>query len=183
MAIAETALDVLGLDDAKRQLWIDDPAEDAKVQFCLKSAVDWVSRITGRPLIKQSRAAYFDAPADSADPLSFETVDFASLDSIAYHEPSQSLRDAATGTVAIAELGRIETQGRCVSVWPPQAGWPAVLSGSSIVFSYSIGYDYQDSDAMPQAVAVVARALYESAHEPPAAAIRMMVKPYISDAS
>ena len=176
-------MDVLSLDDAKRQLWIDDPAEDAKVQFCLKSAVDWVSRVTGRPLIKQSRMLHFESPPDSGDPISFETVDFVGLDSIVYHETTQSLRQAAAGTIAIADLGRIETQDRRVSVWPPQAGWPNILAGSSFAFGFSIGYDYQDSDAMPQAVAVVARALYESAHEPPAAAIRMMVKPYISDAS
>ena len=123
--------DILTVEQLKMELRI--PAstisQDDLLQRQIDAAISFISNEQRAPLIDESETLRLE-PATGDNALSFAAVGVKSVTEIRYWTPSSSLRDAPDGTIAVADLGRVVADRRCVSVYGPSSGWPEVLSDS-----------------------------------------------------
>lgn len=141
--MATQATDVLSLDDAKGQLYIppDDDSRDAKVRQALRSAVSTVQRLTDKPLLDVTLTALVDRPADRHAPVFLPHTFIHEITAVAYWETDQALREAPTGSVTVGDLGRRHQEDGGAWLYPPAAGWPAVLRNSRLSLTLLRRYD------------------------------------------
>ena len=169
--MATTALEILSLEEAKHQLWIDNDSQDVQTTLAIKSAVHYVSIMTGLPLIVKQTIYPACPPIDEKSPIILEfgflkpqTTDPKGISGISYWESTQNKRDEPTGIIDVADLGYIRNfNGLPVEVYPPEAGWPVVLLGTEFIFTINEEYSLNDEgDTVKQVVILMTRQFYEN---------------------
>ena len=165
-----TALDVLSLADAKAQLRITVDDHDALITGHIEAAVDFVVKSTSIPLLDDTYTANVERPVRAEYPVVFGwgVFDIAEVVSVAYWEPTQALREAPTGSIDVADLGRIDHvrnyKGDRWHLWPQAAGWPEVLDDSLIKLELKRSMT-EVPPALRTAVLLAVRQLYQGFRE------------------
>ena len=165
--MAATALDILSLDSAKRQLQVENTDTfDARIEADIGAAVDFVERELGRPLLDLTEIYEYSPPSAGATyPLRIEATDATGVDSINYWTQDGELRLAPAGQLAESDLGRVLLADELVEVWPPAAGWPAALGGSYLEVYITRAFDTEAHPSVRHAVICATRNFYNGATE------------------
>ena len=165
--MAATALDILSLDSAKRELRVEKTdAFDARIIEEIGAAVDFVERELGRPLIDVHEALPVHPPAAGDElPVELRATDVATVGDVSYWTPAGALRLDPDGTVARADLGRVLIGDNEVVAYPPVGGWPAVLPGSKLRVAVTRAFDVAAHPSVRQAVISALRNFYNGATE------------------
>ena len=164
-----TALEVLSLADAKAQLRVTVPDHDALITGHIEAAVAFVAKKTHVPLLDETYTADVKRPvSDRPMVFGWQVFDITGVISVAYWEPTQALREAPTGSIDVADLGRLDHwrhyKGDRWHLWPPAAGWPKVLSESLINLELKRSVT-EVPPALRTAVLLAVRQLYEGFYE------------------
>ena len=139
--MAANVTDVLSLADAKLNLRVDGDDLDSLVTEAITSAVGYIQRQTGVPLLDRPETFKLQRPSKDDDPLVLPARDVKEVTEVDYWTEAQELRQDPAGAVAVATLGRREEVGRVTVVWPPADGWPEVLDQSLMQVTVTLGYD------------------------------------------
>jgi len=149
-------LDILSLDAAKAALRIDGNAGDADLTSSIKAAVDYCQRLCGKPFLDLTEDLYVSRPALSDAPMRIPRRDVKSIAGIRYWMVAQELREEPSGIVMVGPsdppvatddpIGRRREDGYDTLVWPPAAGWPEVLTGSSLLVKVTTGFADAEGD-------------------------------------
>ena len=164
-----TALEVLSLADAKAQLRVTVDDHDALITGHIEAAVDFVAKKTHIPLLDETYTVDVERPvSDRPMVFGWGVLDIMGVISVAYWEPTQELREAPTGSIDVADLGRLDYMRNYTGdrwyLWPPAAGWPEVLGNSLIKLELKRSV----TDVPPglrTAVLLAVRQLYEGFYE------------------
>ena len=141
------ATDILSLEEARLQLRLDDDVEDSLVESAVQGAVDYCQRLAGKPFLDVATTLYLERPSLADAPMRIPRRDVKSIRTVQYWETSQELRDDPSGTVAVNDLGRRQEDGWDTLLWPPEDGWPEVLTDS--VFQVGMTLGFADADSIP----------------------------------
>ena len=170
--MATTAFEILSLEEAKRQLWIDDnDSQDVQTRLAIQNAVHYVSIMTGLPLIVKQTIYPACPPIDEESPIILQfgflkpqDSDPKGISGIYYWGSTQKKRDEPTGTIDVNNLGYIRNfNGLPVEVYPPGDGWPDVLQGTEFIFTINEEYSLKDQgDTVKQVVILMTRQFYEN---------------------
>ena len=175
------ATDILSVTDAADALRIDDltPAIRLQLTADIEAAVQFVGEYLGYPLLDRTMMALAERPAIASNPIWVESVYVKAVTGILYWAPDQDLREEPAGLVPVAVdmdaeppitaddiIGRVAQSDRyTTAIYPPKAGWPAVLSMSKFSITYTEGL----ADPLPhlqgirRAVATLTAGFYEGA--------------------
>ena len=167
--MADTALDVLPLADLKQELRIDTDDFDSRLTRNIESAVAFVAREIGFPLIDRVESIRCWRPA-TTEPLCIrgERV-VEEVGDVSYWTPAGELRADPDGTVAAADLGRVDIQPNRLTIYPPAAGWPEILDGSWLLVSLTRAFPADDWPDVRHAVILTCRAFYNASDDNPSA--------------
>ena len=165
--MADSALQVVSVAEAKRTLRVADSDDDTLITACIEAGVSYVIKKSNIPLIDRTVELEATRPAKVSDPICLWTQRFIkSVDSAVYFAPDDAFRDAPGGSIASADLGRVELAPLGTVVYPPADGWPAIKSSSKFEFTVTAGFDIdENSKALRQAVILAAREFYEGHRE------------------
>lgn len=161
--MAANATDVLSLANARGQLRADEGAEiDALITSAIKSAVDYVSRMTGIPLV--DRDVIFNVSESGKTPLVLPVRDVKEVVCFDYWDFAGELRAEPNRQITVSDLGRIEElENGCTRIWYPDSGWPSKLDDSEFRVTVKIGFDIDDaSESLREAVILLARVFFEN---------------------
>ena len=165
-----TALEVLTLADAKAQLRVTVPDHDALITGHIEAAVDFVAMTTHVPLLDETYTTDAERPVRAEYPVVFgwRVFDIAEVISVAYWEPTQQLREDPTGSIVVADLGRLDHvrnyKGDRWHLWPQATGWPEVLGDSLIKLELKRSVT-EVPPGLRTAVLLAVRQLYEGFYE------------------
>ena len=164
--MADSAIQVVSVAEAKRTLRVTDSDDDTLITACIEAGVSYVMRRANIPLIDRTVEIEATRPAKVADPVCLWQRFIKSVDSVVYFETDDAFRDAPGGSIASADLGRVELAPLGTVVYPPADGWPAIKSSSKLEFTVTAGFDIdENSKALKQAVILAAREFYEGHRE------------------
>ena len=136
--MAITVADILSLEKAKGALRIDAAAGDDDLQESIHAAVDYCSRMAGKPFVDRRETTMVNRPFTDDRPIRLASIYVKSIDAIRFWTPAQAYREEPAGAVLVRPsdppvegedpIGRFAICDRdYTAVWPPAAGWPAVL--------------------------------------------------------
>ena len=101
--MAATALEILSLEEAKNQLWIDNDSQNVQITLAIQSAVHYVSIMTGLPLIVKQTIYPVCPPIDEQSPIRLQLRFLRpqvnqpkGVSSIQYWDPTKEKRDGPT---------------------------------------------------------------------------------------
>lgn len=173
--MAATALDIISLDRAKEQLQVDtvSDAVDRNVTDAVKGSVDYIQKTLGIPLIDRNLYLFCRPPFNADHPIAWDKKNryVSSIASIEYWTAAGNLREEADGSIDTSDLGRLlryynerYDERYIVGVYPPEGGWPDVLSysGFNVKLVESIT---KVPDAIMSAIILRARGIYEGYEE------------------
>ena len=166
-AMATEVTDILTLADARIQLGVDDgiPDVDTRVIRALTSAVGYIEKETGVPLIEKPETFVVSIRGNDL-PAILPRKYIKSVDEVRYWQSGQEMREEPSGTVEIADLGRMEeiTYRDYTLVWPPAGGWPMRLYGSEFRFGVTMEYELNRTkdEHLRQAVILMTRVFYDA---------------------
>ena len=141
------ATDIFSLAEARLQLRLDDDVEDPLVESAVQGAVDYCQRLAGKPFLDVATTLYLERPSLADAPMRIPRQDVKEITAFEYWETSQEWRDEPSGTVVVDDLGRRQEDGWDTLLWPPEDGWPEVLTGS--VFQVGMTLGFADADSIP----------------------------------
>lgn len=140
--MASGSTDFVTVAELKFELSINQAvvSHDVHLGKLLDEAVTHVADATGLPLIDRTNSLFLPRP-DNGDPLYFTIVGghVKSVSEIRYWTTGAALRSAPDGTIAGADLGRLQSWRSEYNVWPPAAGWPEVITKSHFVVDLARG--------------------------------------------
>ena len=178
--MATAAISIVTLQIMKSELRI--PAtitdHDLIIEGQIRSAVSWVSEATGHPLVDVTKKVYVCPRGDSA-PILIETRFAKSLSSIKYWDSNGALNMEAN---AILGGGFLSNRVFGVAyIYPPDNGWPEILTGSSFEITIIEGYDITViSEVLKHAVILLVRDLYTGIRDEKSdSKIYSMIRPFI----
>ena len=179
--MAQTTLEVLSLDRARRELSIPLSVTDdnALLTGQIGAAVDWVSKYLDAPLIQVIEARFGGKPERGDRPIHVAGRYLKHVLRVRYWSDGASLRDAPDITVAAADLGRIaETASDFYEIWPPTDGWGDMDRESRILVD-CVREVEPIPDGILAACVIVMRQLYDGIQDiRPTATFRALLAPY-----
>ena len=186
--MAASPTDFLSVASMKSELRL--PASinehDSLIAAQIARAVSFVSERLGYPLVDRGERCLLAPPNDST-PFRYSagrgrnSLVSRELAQIRYWATDGELRSEPDTTLALADLGRRFRFGRSHFVYPPAAGWPAVLAGSSFEVTVNAGVPALNIPAgIVSAIVLAVRQLYDGNHEiRPNSAIDSFLAPFI----
>ena len=166
--MADTATEVVTLDEIKAELRIDAAVSDhdALLTGHIEAAVSFVARHVDAPLVDVAETIYAPRPSGASLPVSFRVLAVKSVESVKYWTPASALRDDPDGAVAKGDLGRLVSEGRHNLLYPPADGWPEALQGSLLAVQVKRGLAIDaTTKALKQAVVLCVRQFYDGYRE------------------
>ena len=154
--MATTALKVVPLLAMRRELRIEgdtNPDDDARLIGQIGAAVSDVSLDASAPLVEQRETIEAAVPYRDR-PVAFTATVVRAVRQVRYWTPGGSLRSAPDGVLTDEELGRLQSDWpatRRNRLYPPAAGWPAVLAGSRLWLDVTRGVPFLEWVAWPGA--------------------------------
>ena len=145
--MATTALEVVPLLAMRRELRIEgdtNPDDDARLIGQIGAAVSDVSLDASAPLVEQPETIEAAVPYRDR-PVAFTATVVRVVRQVRYWTPGAALRDEPDGTIADTVLGRLWSDwpaSRHNRLYPPAAGWPAVLAGSRLWLDVTRGVPF-----------------------------------------
>lgn len=139
--MADSALDILSLADAKSELRLpaDHVSQDALLTSLIAQAVSFVSSDAALPLLDRAETVWPSWPREKS-PMRIPVRHVRSVTSISYWEPDQALSADPAGTVVEADWGRSVFETGYALVYHSDV-WPAALPGSNAKVAVVIGAD------------------------------------------
>ena len=160
----DNVLDILTVAAMKRELRIDaaEDKHDALIASQIAGAASWVSQHLGQPVVEQTDSFDVAPPAAADDPLVVPVWSGAELVTVRYWSTSGALRLDPDGELLPADLGRVAELLRRTAIWPPAAGWPAVLPRSAFEVTVRRGLDLEAHRwlGVRQSIILLCRQLY-----------------------
>ena len=179
--MAQTTLEVLSLDRARRELGIPLSVTDdnALLTGQIASSVEWVSRYLDAPLIQVIEARFGGKPERGDRPITVAGRYLAHVLRVRYWSDGASLRDSPDVTVDNADLGRItETAPDYHEIWPPADGWGDIDREGRILVD-CVRELVPIPDGILAACVIVMRQLYDGIQDVrPSATFRALLAPY-----
>ena len=163
--MAATALEVLSLAAAKRELRIpdEDDQHDGLLQAQIGSAVSFVGRFLRAPLTDSVERHRCSSPGTDR-PLAIRADHVQSLAPIRYWPAGRALREEPD-TIAVADLGRRAQVAEWFCIYPPADGWPEVEAGSMLEVDLTRSITLTTrTTALQHAVILAVRQLYNGYH-------------------
>ena len=180
--MAQTALEVVSLDRAKRELSVDIGVtdDDALLTGHVNAAVDWVSAYLGAPLIQVAEARFGGEPLRAYHPVAVAGRYLQHVIRVRYWSDGAPLRDSPDMTVANADLGRVtEVASDFYEIWPPVDGWPDRERDSRIMVDCVHEVLAPIPEGIVAACVIVLRQLYDGIQDiRPSATLRALLAPY-----
>ena len=166
MARQTDVLQVVTLARMKMELRIDAGGtdHDTLIEAQIAGAASWVSTHLGQPVVEEeSTYPAVPVPSDHDAPIVLPVWEGATVQRIAYWSTAGALRLEADGELLPAALGRTSEHQRRTAIWPPAAGWPAVLPGSAFAVTVLRGLDLEAHRwrGIEQAIILLCRQLYQ----------------------
>ena len=169
--MAESATDILSIEDAKTQLRIGGDSVDALVMAAVTNAVAYVSNRTGIPLVDRDDTVYCPLPASKQSCITIPRVDCKQIRHLHYYEPDQDLNaepnaslqgwdptGANYTTFHFGEPGLITTP-----LYRTGQDWPDFRTGSRIQIVVRRGFTLgADDEGLKAAVILMMRHFYEA---------------------
>ena len=178
--MATSALGVVSFDLIKHELRLPlaDTSQDGLLEFQIDAAISWMEKELSVPILdkygalgaarpRRSSGYLFGQELSAEDaPLCFRTQSIRSVTRVRYWScDNGALRENADETIAIADLGRSGYGADGIyRIWPPDDGWPEILSGSLMLADVVVGID-PTPPGLRQAVILAVRQLYEGHDE------------------
>lgn len=156
------ANEIVALPFLRKQLGLaeDSDSQDDILTAYLDEAVSFVSRETGRPLLDVTDDIYVTSQNDKH--ILIECRYVKSVDRIRYWTLAGALRSEPDGTIEMDTLGRFHPMTNRSLLWPPEAGWPDLLSGTCMEVRLTRGFDLDvQSKVLRAAVILVVRQLFD----------------------
>ena len=179
--MAQTTLEVLSLDRARRELGIPLSVTDdnALLTGQIASSVEWVSRYLDAPLVQVIEARFGAKPTRADRPITVAGRYLAHVLRVRYWSDGAALRDSPDVTVANADLGRItETAPDFHEIWPPADGWGEMDREGRILVD-CVRELVPIPDGILAACVIVMRQLYDGIQDVrPSATFRALLAPY-----
>ena len=187
--MATTALEVVPLLAMRRELRIEgdtNPDDDARLIGQIGAAVSDVSLDASAPLVEQPETIEAAVPYRDR-PVAFTATVVRVVRQVRYWTPGAALRDEPSGVIAGSDLGRLWSDWRASRLnwlYPPAAGWPAVLAGSRLWLDVTRGVPFLEWVDWPgappeaetaQAAYVATSAAYAAAVSSPLHGLRQAV--------
>ena len=121
--MADSATDILSVEDAKMQVRADgdEPEINAIIERAIKGAVGYVERYTRIPLIDRERIFTLNT-CGTDEPLVIPVRDVKEVVSARYWEAAQKIRENPSGTITVANLGRLDERLVDTHLYPPAEG-------------------------------------------------------------
>lgn len=188
--MAETALEVLSLADARAQLDIleSETEQDSLIESAIISAVNYVMEMTGIPLIEKT-LTWLTCPKDNQEPIILPYRDVKSIEHIKYWQPGQYKGEAPAGEIAdLQSLGErrevqdVDEVGWVTQVWPSADGWPSErlsdLNGFRVEFKIGWEIPEQGHD-IRHAIILIMRQFFEQPEDMSSMeTVKMMLLPH-----
>ena len=157
--MAQTALDLLPLAEAKRHLQIPatDTTQDAEVTDLINETVaDFSSEINGR-IVDDNIVV--DLTADTLTPVEFSVRWVRSVAGIAYWTPSQRRAEVPEGTIDPADCVFEKSGFTSHALFPPSPNytWPDSADWTPLRVTLSVGLQPTDTDYLSVKKAVKVR--------------------------
>ena len=179
--MAQTALEVLSLDRARRELGIPLSVTDdnALLTGQIGAAVDWVSQYLDAPLVQVIEARFGGDPVRADCPVTVAARYLEHVLRVRYWSDGAALRDGPDLTVDNADLGRItQVASDFFEIWPPTDGWEERQRGSRILVDCVRDVDPINEGILAGCV-IVLRQLYDGIQDiRPSATFRALLAPY-----
>lgn len=161
----------------------DEQAEDERIVRAIEGAAIYVAKRTGRPIVTRGDTVDAVRPIDPDWPialLGYDREENIEVVRVRYWTPAGSLRDVPDGEIPIGQLGRLASfSTEHKSLYPPAAGWPAVLDDSTIEILINTTTT-NVAAGLEAAVILVARQLFEGYQEiRPTAAFHVLIEPFV----
>ena len=158
--MADSAIGILSLEQAKRQLQIDEGTDldnDDDLTDIIEQAVNLIARLTGLPLIDTDKTVWVRMGHGRSGRVVVPLKNIKSYESIKYWETSDEAREEPEHTVDTGTLGRTEELLLGTLVYPPSGHWPAAHN-SLLQFTCKVGIDLGPNNKdIRTAVILVAR--------------------------
>ncbi len=139
-----TATEILNTGEAKIQLSIEEDRTDldARIEQAIKSAVAHVQDRFGYPLLDVSTDYTLWPTSVYPDgALVIPEVHVKAITNVTYWEATQKRREVPSGTIDVADLGRMEERNSYTLLYPPADGWPVRLTSTGFRVVLTLGVD------------------------------------------
>ena len=173
-----TLADLFTIEQMRAEMRLPDVV-DAEVDMLLpgffEAAISWITERTRYPILNQTRTVFlrmYFVQEPIVIPFSF----LSSVDAIHYWTPSSSLNQDSDGT--IASPGRLQKEANYALQYPPDDGWPTVLSDSTFQFNVIRGVA-DIPKGLRHAIVLLAADLFNGAPEiKPTASLLILISPF-----
>lgn len=128
----------------------------------IAAAVNFVSELTGVPLLTRTDRVYVTPPAASGNPVTIATKHVQAVSGIRYWATGSTLAEEPGGVIGVPTLGRrgYGSDKRRFFIYPPSTDWPEVLSHSRLEIDLERVAD-PTPEALAAAVIEGVRQLYD----------------------
>ena len=178
--MSATALEIISLERMKEELRIDqtESSQDDMITAHIKSAVSFVSKEIGLPLVDVSEI-FYAIPDGPQSPIGIPTAKRAAvkeLEQIRYYDQDGDFSAEPNQTVSGSFLFF-----QTMLLNPPSTGWPEIKPRSSFEIKIKRGVNITDSNkALEVACVLVARALYDQdVTYRPTSSFYQLIRPFI----
>ena len=169
--MAVSAIDIISVADARKQLRIDETGEDNDeiVLSAIEGAVDFIDNALVVPLIDVTFDVELAYPKDNESPLYFDRDFIKSVTSVKYWSDGENGSSSPDQVVETADLGRVVKRQNekfretfISAVYPPSTGWVDWNVDASTPFQATVALGITTVPrTIRQAIIAIMRRMYD----------------------